>query len=287
MAALATLLAACGPPPAPVTPTPAGDPRLDADPITRTEVPALRKIAARVLDELVRALPAERRARVTQIALVSDNALGDINAYATCDAGGPFIAISDGMLLVSAHLAMTSATDELFGTELSTSYLAWLERHAIAAPPASLYAAAGEARTDPRKVARQHELFEEELAFVLGHELAHHYLGHLACNSAGGVVEELVQIASDEVPVFNQAAELAADAMGVKNLLAAGATRSGYAWTEDGALRVVAAFNRHHPLTARDVVLGFERSHPIPQVRAPLIVSTAELWHSSGGLLPP
>ena len=33
-------------------------------------------------------------------------------------------------------------------------------------------------QSDGRKVQRQHVLFEEELAFVLGHELAHHILGH-------------------------------------------------------------------------------------------------------------
>lgn len=276
--------AACTPPAQPTTPIPAGDPGLSTDPINQLRIPALRSQAERVLVELVSALPAAERARVAHIALVSDNALGDVNAYATCDEGGPFIAISDGMLLVNAHLAMTTATDELFETTLEPSYLDWLERHSIAPPPAAFYA--GDFQTDRRKVRRQHEIFDEQVAFVLAHELAHHYLGHLACNSAGGVVEEVGQIAADSVPLFNQTAELAADTAGVKNLLATGHTRRGYVWTEDGALLVMTAFSRRHPATPADVLFGFERSHPLPIVRVPVITGAAELWHSSGGRLP-
>lgn len=260
------------------------DPALASDPINLVHLPALRSQAERVLVELVAALPPEQRARVNHIALVSDNALGDVNAYATCDAGGPFIAISDGMLMVTAHLAMTSATDEFFATKLEPSYLDWLERHAIDPPPPAFYA--GAFQTDRRKVRRQHEIFDEQVAFVLAHELAHHYLGHLACNSDGGVVEELGQIASDSVPLFNQTAELAADTAGVKNVLATGHTRRGYVWTEDGALRVMSAFSRRHPTTPADVLFGFERTHPIPLLRVPIITGAAELWHTSGGRLP-
>lgn len=276
--------AACVPPPAPATPIPVRDPSLEADPINRVHLPSLRMSADRILGELIAALPPDQRARVAGITLVSDNALGDVNAYATCDAGGPFIAVSDGMLMVAANLANTTATDELFATQSEVRYLDWLEGHSIAPPPVTLFATPYQ--SDRRKVLRQHEVFDEEIAFVLGHELAHHYLGHLACNSDGGVVAEVGQIASDAVPLFNQATELAADVAGVKNVLAAGVARRGYTWTEDGALLVLAAFNRKHPLTAKDVLFGFERSHPIPHLRAPVITSTAELWHTSGGHLP-
>ncbi len=289
-AALRTLLvvtvgaAACYPPPGATIPVPVRDASLARDPINAVHIPSLRINAARVLRELVAALPADQRSRVASITLVSDNALGDVNAYATCDAGGPYIAISDGMLMVAAHLAMTTATDELFATELEVRYLDWLENHSIDPPPVAFYAT--DYQTDRRKVLRQHELFDEEIAFVLAHELAHHYLGHLACNSEGGVVEEVGQIASDSVPLFNQTTEVAADIAGVKNLLAAGVARTGYTWSEDGALLVIAAFSRRHPLTADDVLFGFERSHPTPQIRVPIITSTAELWHTTGGHLP-
>lgn len=281
---MTSLVAACTPKAQPATPIPVRDPALASDPINQVRLPALRSQAERVLVELVGALPAEQRARVATIALVSDNALGDVNAYATCDDGGPFIAISDGMLMVNAHLAMTAATDEFFETKLEPSYLDWLEGHSIAPPPAAFYA--GPFQTDRRKVQRQHEIFDEQVAFVLAHELAHHYLGHLACNSDGGIVAEVGQIASDSVPLFNQAAELAADIAGVKNVLATGTSRHGYVWTEDGALLVMDAFNRRHPTTATDVLFGFERTHPLPVVRVPVITSTAELWHTSGGRLP-
>ena len=244
--------AACTPSAQPTTPIPVRDPGLASDPINQIHLPALRSQAERVLVELVTALPPDQRARVARIALVSDNALGDVNAYATCDDGGPFIAISDGMLMVNAHLAMTTATDEFFETKLERSYLDWLEGHSIAPPPAAFYA--GAYQTDRRKVLRQHEIFDEQVAFVLAHELAHHYLGHLACNSDGGMVEEVGQIASDAVPLFNQTAELAADMAGVKNVLATGHTRRGYVWTEDGALLVMSAFSRRHPMTPADVL---------------------------------
>ena len=276
--------AACTPPAQPTTPIPVRDPALASDPINQVHLPALRSQAERVLVELVAALPPEQRARVAHIALVSDNALGDVNAYATCDEGGPFIAISDGMLMVNAHLAMTTATDEFFETRLEPSYLEWLEGHSIAPPPVAFYAAAYQ--TDRRKVQRQHEIFDEQVAFVLAHELAHHYLGHLACNTDGGMVEEIGQIASDVVPLFNQTTELAADIAGVKNVLATGHSRRGYVWTEDGALLVMAAFSHRRPTSATDVLFGFERSHPMPIIRVPIITSTAELWHTSGGRLP-
>lgn len=282
-AVLTVLVAACAPH-GPVRPVAVADPSLANDPINAVHVPSLRINAERVLAELIAALPAEERARVASVALVSDNALGDVNAYATCDEGGPYIAVSDGLLMVAAHVAQTSAQDELADTDTRTAYLDWLEKSSIAPPPPAFYATAF--RTDKTKVIRQHELFDEEIAFVLGHELAHHYLGHLACNSNGGVVEETGQIASEAIPLFNQATEIAADVAGTKNVLAAGAVRRGYRWTEDGALLVLAAFNRRHPVGASDILFGFERSHPIPHIRIPIITSTAELWHTSAGLLP-
>ena len=260
------------------------DPALAADPINALHVPSLRINAERVLGELIAALPADERARVTSVTLVSDNALGDVNAYATCDAGGPYVAVSDGLLLVAAHVAQTSAQDELADTDTRTTYLDWLETKGIAAPPPALYATAF--RTDRTKVIRQHELFDEAIAFILAHELAHHYLGHLACNSSGGVVEHTGHLASEAIPLFNQATEIAADVAATKNVLAAGAARRGYRWTEDGAFLVLAAFNRRNPIGASDIVFGFERSHPIPHIRIPIITSTAELWHTSAGLLP-
>ena len=281
LAIVALAAVACTPPPAPLVPT--RDPALATDPINAAEIGALHRHADRVLGELIAALPEHHRARLADVTLASGNALGDVNAYATCTADGPLVAISDGLLAIAAHLAMGTATDELFETGLARAYLGWLEAHGLTPPPVHFYPAAY--HTDRRKVLRQREVFEEQVAFVLGHELAHHYLGHLPCTSRGAL--EDLNRAATEIPLFNQAAELAADTAAVKNLLAAGVRRRGYAWTEDGALLVIAAFHRHRATTARDVFLAFERTHPFPHLRAPAITLAAELWHSSGGHLPP
>jgi len=279
------LVVGCGPrDPGPAALVPIRDPSAATDPINMTEQRLLFRHSQRVLGELVAALPDDRRARVTHLTLTSDNRLGDVNAFASCDDdGAPMIGISDGLITIAAHLAMGTATDELFETDKARAYLGWLGEHGLDPPPVAFYDAAH--HTDQRKVARQKEVFEEQIAFVLGHELAHHYLGHLACNSAGGL-EEVGQVAADNVPAFNQLAELAADTAATRNVLDAGVARAGYTWTEHGALLVIAAFNRHDATTATDVVFAFERTHPLPIVRVPVITLAAELWHSSGGILP-
>jgi len=281
---LAVVAAACHPPDAPTVPAPVPDPEAARDPINLADPAALHASAEGVLRELVAALPARPRARVEGVTFVRDSALGEVNAYATCGAAGPIVAVSDGLLVVAAHLAMGTATDERFETDRARAYLGWLAEHGLAPPPVSFYPAAYHG--DRYKLRRQREVFEEQLAFVLGHELAHHYLGHLPC-SRGNALEELGRVAADRVPAFNQLAEHAADTAAVKNLLAAGRQRDGYAWTEDGALLVIAAFHHRRPATARDVFRAFERTHPFPHLRAPAVVLAAELWHDSGGILPP
>lgn len=275
----------CGPrDPAPTIPVAIHDPAAAIDPINMTDGRLLFRHSQRILGELIAALPDDRRARVAKLTLTSDNRLGDVNAFATCDEdGGPMIGLSDGMITIAAHLAMGTATDELFETDKAREYLVWLGEHGLEPPPVAFYETSY--HTDTRKVARQREVFEEQIAFILGHELAHHYLGHLACNSAGGV-EELGRVAADSVPAFNQIAELAADTAATKNVLAAGVARTGYTWTEDGALLVIAAFNRNDAIEVSDVLLAFERTHPLPHVRVPVITLAAEMWHSSGGILP-
>lgn len=282
---LFTLGVACGPrDPGPTIPVAIRDPAFATDPINMTDQRLLFRHSQRILGELVAALPDDRRARLANLTLTSDNRLGHVNAFATCDdEGAPMIGIGDGMITIAAHLAMGTATDELFETDKAREYLVWLSARGLSPPPVAFYDATY--HTDPRKVARQRELFEEQIAFVLGHELAHHYLGHLACNTSSGI-EEIGQVAADNVPAFNQIAELAADTAATKNVLAAGVARTGYTWTEHGALLVIAAFNRHDATTASDVVLAFERTHPLPHLRVPVITIAAELWYSSGGLLP-
>ncbi len=280
-ALLLVVLAACTPPAGPTIPRPVADPRAAFDPINRLNVAQLEAHAQTVLGELVAALPADKRTHVAGFELEFDNALGDVNAYATCGTGGtPVVAVSDGLLLIAAHLAMSTATDEVFETEKRSEYLDWISEHGIAAPPPGFYAPAF--HTDRQKLARQREIFDEQLAFILGHELAHHYLGHLGCNADR---DPLVG-ATDGVPLFDQASELAADVAAVKNTLAAGEHRAGYAWTEDGALLVLAAFHARMEITVKTIVFAFERTHPLPALRMPLITTTADLWKITGEYSP-
>ncbi|MGE3767588.1 MAG: M48 family metalloprotease [Kofleriaceae bacterium] len=269
---------ACTPPVGTTTPRPVPDPRAAIDPINRLSVAQLEAHAQTILGELVAALPADKRARLADYELQFDNALGDVNAYATCGNGGaPIIAVSDGLLLIAAHLAMSTATDEIFETEKRSQYLDWVSEHGVAPPPPGFYAPAF--HIDRAKLLRQREIFDEQVAFILGHELAHHYLGHLGCDS-------LQLDVLPDMPVFEQAEELSADVAAVKNLLAAGRRRAGYEWTEAGALLVLSAFHARMEITVKTIVFAFERTHPLPALRMPLITTTADLWKVTGEYVP-
>ena len=138
---------------------------------------------------------------------------------------------------------------------------------------------------DPRKLARQYQLLDEEIAFVLGHELGHHYLGHLPCTAAGSLtLSEVGALLSSVVPGFNQPSELAADVVGINNTLTMGTRRSDYRLTEGGALLTLQFFAGLDQLTPADILFGFERSHPPPQVRTPIVQQTAAAWRATGGV---
>jgi hypothetical protein len=265
---------------------PTADPAVTTDPINVGNLVVLRAEAQRVLQQLLATLPAEERARLAAVTLITDDMAGEVNAYATCSTDGrPIVAISDALLQIEAQLAMTRAADELFETAKTKEYIRWMaarSSEAIQAPPASFH---GPAHTDRRKVALQLVLFDEAIAYVLGHELAHHYLGHLACTNGGGILEQVV-LEANSVPLFNQASEIAADIAGVKNLLAAGAERKDREWTEEGALVLFEFFQNWSEISATDVVLAFARTHPFPVIRIPIVMSTADLWRVSGGRLP-
>lgn len=277
-----TFVAACGAPVGSTTPTPVADPRASRDAINRVAIHVLETHAQTILNELIAALPDDKQAVVRSTQLRFDNSLGDVNAYATCANGAPVVAVSDGLLLISAHLAMSTATDEVFETEKKSQYFDWLEANAATSPPPGFYVPAH--HTDRTKIARQRQLFDEEVGFILGHELAHHYLGHLPCTA--NETDVIGQVAADDIPLFNQATELAADVAAVKNVLSAGKRRAGYEWTEDGALLVLAAFQHRTELSVKSILLAFERTHPIPALRLPLITTTADLWRVSGSYLP-
>src|SRR5262249_41748694 len=144
---------------------------------------------------------------------------------------------------------------------------------AIVTPPAGLVDPVQHA--DYRKVVRQHQLFEEQLAFVLGHELAHHHLGHTGrangpSGHRSGTRGDLGRLISRVLPLANQPNEVAADVAGINTLLTAGSRRQTFRWTEEGALLTLQFFSRLDQLTPQSIVFGFGSSHPNPALRVPV-----------------
>jgi predicted Zn-dependent protease len=84
------------------------------------------------------------------------------------------------------------------------------------------------------------------------------------------------------VPLFNQPNELASDVYGIQNVLQAG--KDGQGWKEDGALLMLRAFRARTRQSLQDsLVFGFERTHPHPDLRIPVVEQTARTWRLSGG----
>lgn len=267
--------------------TPAWLPPVPFDPINDIQLAFLRNQAQIVMQELVSALAAQHKQRVQAVPLGIDDTVGEVNAFASCTNGKALMAISDGLLEIQANLAQSRANDEIFGTRKVDEYIAFMARnqrpkHPIVKPPAGFYDLAQ--KTEGRKVLRQHQLLDEQLGFVLGHELAHHYLGHLPCTGSGAVnAADLARALSNAIPIFNQPNELGADIAGTNNLLSAGAKRKFYRWTESGALLTMQFFSGIDRLSSVDILFGFERSHPPPLIRTPVIQQAASTWRATGG----
>lgn len=275
-----------GAPPTAVAAPPSLAPVL-VDPINLVDIGFLRGRAQAVLTELVTHLPAAQQSRVRGIPLIVDDEVGEVNAFAACTREGKAaMAISDGLLEIQAFLAQAMAVDELFGQRKVEEYIRLIAQNqrpkAPIVRPAPGFFDPGHA-VDGRKVQRQHQVLDEQLAFVLGHELAHHYLGHLPCTAGSLTASEVNRILSDSVPLFNQPNELAADMAGVNNLLTTGARRGSYRFTEGGALLTIRFFSGIDQFSATDILFGFERTHPPPAVRSPIIQQTAAAWRSTGG----
>lgn len=257
------------------------------DAINVHDIPFLRRRAEQILAELVAALPQPQQSRVAGIPLVVDATPGEVNAFASCSGSRSAMAVSDGLLQIESQLARFRAADELTGTNKVGEYIALIARGARPKQPLP-QAPAGfvdpRIDLDPRKITRQYQLLDEQLAFVLGHELGHHYLGHLPCTAAGGLtLAEIGAVLSSAVPIFNQPNELAADVAGINNTLTMGARRSDYRLTEGGAMLTMQFFSGLDQLTPADILFGFERSHPPPQLRIPIIQQTAAAWRATGG----
>lgn len=260
------------------------------DPLNADDINFMRGRAQIIIQELIAALPQSYRQRVQGIPLVVDDTVGEVNAFAACTGGGKsLMAITDGLLDIENHLAQARATDELFGTNKTSEYIAFIAKNQKPKQPIA-HMGAGfippAQASDGRKVKRQHELFDEQVAFVLGHELAHHYLGHLPCTAGGNVTSaEVSHVLSSALPIFNQPNELGADWNGTQNVLSAGSKRvaPSYKLTEGGGLLTMRFFEGLDQMSPIDIVFGFERSHPPPAIRVPTIQQAAGQWRSGGG----
>jgi hypothetical protein len=280
--------------PAPNQPIPANLPPVPNDPINYTDINFMRGRSQAVLQELVAALPQNQNAKVNGIPLVIDDTPGEVNAFAACINGKALMAITDGLMEIQSQMARARAFDEFFGTRKFDQYIRFVAdnqrpKQPIVRPAPSFWEPYAQ-DTDGRKVARQHQLYDEELAFVLGHELAHHYLDHTGC--AGRQPDfitpgDIGRVLSRAVPGFNQPNEVTADTNGTQNLLEAGRRRQGYHWTEGGALLTLnffLALKQASP--AESIIFAFEISHPHPSFRIPIVQQTANQWRSGGGAQP-
>ncbi len=255
-------------------------------------VPAMQQEVRGILADLVAALPAGHQSRVRGIPMTFDPTT-EVNAFAGCEQGQPFMAATAGMLEAVDAIAQTRATDELFGTRTYDAYcdavlpqLAKSE-HARAGLPAGIVPT--NLGPDPRRWSRAREIFQEVIAFTMGHELAHHYLGHTGCANGQPMgnapsPERLGRLLT-AIPLFNQGAEAAADSAGAVNALDAGrARRPQYQWHENGAVALLDYFARLEraaggggPLSLLNPV-AFLRTHPNPLARIPLVQTVAHTW---------
>lgn len=245
---------------------------------------------ARVVSELVAALPESSRNKVATIPTIVIDDPTEVNAYAGCNKGGAaFVAITKPLLIFHARAAEARAFDEVFQTRYYETFVKTIADEIRSGRPIQGPAPGTlplPQALDPRKLSRQQHLFDEQLAFVLGHELAHHYRGHTGCVASSGVMvaaEDLARVLSNTVPFLNQPNEIDSDVQGVHNLLTAGAKRQTGAWTETGAMMTLDLFARLQSLGVEDMLLGFLRTHPPPQVRMPIVQTAASQWRASGG----
>ncbi len=252
----------------------------------------MRQEAKTVLDELVAALPETSKARVLGIPLMVIEDPSEVNAFAGCNkSGNAFMGITAPLLTIQASSSEAKAFDELYATKHYDKYVTDVA-NAVKSGKGVVRLAAGvltlPGAIDPRKLARQKFILDEQLAFVLGHELAHHYRGHTGCangarNNSAITTEDIGRVLSSTVPLFNQPMEIESDVYGVTDLLDAGARRAGGAWTEEGALMTLNFFSRLTSSGVESVLLGFLRTHPPPALRIPIVQTTAQQWRQRQG----
>ncbi|MEI7892884.1 MAG: hypothetical protein WCI05_07325 [Myxococcales bacterium] len=246
-----------------------------------------------VVAELITHLQPNVAQRVQGIPVSFESDPNDVNAFAGCDdSGTPFMATTEGFLSAVDAMAQTRATDEVFGTQTYEAYMAYVvprlinDKGSPALPPGII---APQHWPDMRRFSRAHQLADEIIAFTLGHELAHHYLGHTGCANGqamggGPSPATLGNLFARVIPAFNQPNELGADNAGVMNVLATGRARqaTSYRWTERGGIMLLDFFGRLERAAGSSPLspMTFLRTHPNPAFRIPLVQATAQAWRS-------
>lgn len=277
------------PPPAAPAPNTMPMPSVAAnDAISRADTGFQRQRVSSILAELIAALDANTRGRVERLPLTFDPDRANVNAFASCsNTGKATIAITEGMLILTAYLAQLQASDEITGARHFDDYVARVARNQTQNTPPLVPDpnwVSVDARMQATKSARQSQLNDEMFAFVIGHELAHHYLNHLPCTSVLPLdAAEIGILLTSAVPGFNQPNEVAADMAGTRNVLQAGRRRTSGQLTEGGALLTMRFFRGLDQSSPADV-FSFERSHPPPSLREPIISSAAQAFRATAGI---
>ncbi|MFO0685873.1 MAG: hypothetical protein U0234_27690 [Sandaracinus sp.] len=257
-------------------------------------MPFLRTEVTSVIDEVRSHLPPEHRARVEHVPFHIVDDPVEPNAAAGCAPASraPMIMITTPMLVICAATAEARAYDELAGTNTYETYassiLDMIRRGSIRGLAPGQ--ASGPLATDPRKLARQRQLFDEQVAFILGHEMAHHYRGHTGCAPGGAAsaaqAEALQRELADTAPPLEQPFEVEADMWGITSVLEAGHERAGGHWSDEGALLSLDTFRHLGEMTTDSLPLVFLSTHPPSLVRAPIVEQVARSWTPGRAPLP-
>jgi Zn-dependent protease with chaperone function len=256
------------------------------EPLTQ---PMFQPEARAVLAELITRLPANYMNLVNGMPLQIDPDPTQVNAYATCtDSGSPYIAVTEGLLEAVDAIAQTRSTDELFGTQTYTTYTnavlpGLLQPNGRAALPQGIIPA--QYLNLPQRLSRAHEMWDDIIAFTVGHEISHHYLGHTGCKGTVGAIDLLGgwRALTQIVQPVNQINETAADSFGVTNVLNTGLARApNYRWSEKGGLMLLDFFSRLEQaagLTPGNPI-GYLQSHPNSPSRVSEVLLVANTWYA-------
>lgn len=254
----------------------------------------LEQEAQSIHQALVAALDAHENEQVRSIPFEVVAEAREPNAAAACTRAtrSPLMMITSAMLVLAAGISEAKAYDEVAGTQTYEQYVTAVVQQVRSEQPvrgvdAALHVAPN--ATDPHKLARQRHLYDEQIAFIVGHELAHHYRGHTDCVEGRTQAEierdELAAVLAHTVPPFSQPREIEADMWGVVNVLEAGRNRQGGVWNQEGGLINLDFFRRLSDEGGAELVLAFLSTHPPSLVRMPIVRSTAQQWQP--GWRPP